>query len=255
MKKLFENNTVIISGGLGDIGKAIALEFAAAGAHVSLGDILPGSDALPLLEEIKKHGVRAHYRQADISDPLAVIDWLSEAEQKAGLPDMIIANAAVVSITGILEARPEQFTKDLSVNLAGAFYMAQAAANRLIAEHRPGRMVFMGSWAAEVVHQHIPLYSVSKAGLRMLAKCFALELAPHNILVNELAPGYVDAGLSGKFFSEDASLKEHSREKVPVKKLITPMDVAKQTLFLCHPENNHITGSVLLMDGGLSLLS
>lgn len=255
MKKLFEHNTVIISGGLGDIGKAIALEFAAAGAQVSLCDIRPESEADRLLEEIKRHGVRAHYKQADISDPGAVQDWLSEAEEKAGLPDMIIANAATVAVAGILEATPEQFTRHLSVNLAGAFYMAQAAATRLIARGRPGRMVFMGSWAAETVHRHIPLYSVSKAGLRMLAKCFALELAPHNILVNELAPGYVDAGLSGKFFSEDASLKEHSREKVPVKKLITPLDVAKQTLSLCHPGNNHITGSVVLMDGGLSLLS
>jgi NAD(P)-dependent dehydrogenase (short-subunit alcohol dehydrogenase family) len=96
-------------------------------------------------------------------------------------------------------------------------------------------------------------YSVSKAGLRMLCQCMALELAPHHITVNEIAPGYVDAGLSGKIFDANPALREEARAKVPNRELISAAEVAAQVAYLCDPENRHITGSTLLMDGGLSL--
>ena len=88
----------------------------------------------------------------------------------------------------------------------------------------------------------------------MLCKCMALELAPHNILVNEIAPGFVDAGLSGRSFEKNPVLKKESQEKVPIKKLISAGEVARQVVLLCHPLNEHMTGSTVLMDGGLSLL-
>jgi NAD(P)-dependent dehydrogenase (short-subunit alcohol dehydrogenase family) len=81
----------------------------------------------------------------------------------------------------------------------------------------------------------------------------ALELGPHGILVNEVAPGYVDAGLSGRFFNEQPGSRENAERRVPIHKLIVPQDVALQVAHLCDPENKHMTGSVLLMDGGLSL--
>src|SRR5690606_1294359 len=96
------------------------------------------------------------------------------------------------------EISPSDWNSQLNVNLSGAFYLAQNAAQRLLTAHRGGRIVFVGSWAAHAPHLNMIPYSVSKAGLRMLCKCMALELAPHQITVNEIAPGYVDAGLSGK---------------------------------------------------------
>jgi NAD(P)-dependent dehydrogenase (short-subunit alcohol dehydrogenase family) len=89
----------------------------------------------------------------------------------------------------------------------------------------------------------------------MLCKCMALELAPHHILVNEIAPGFVNAGLSGRVWEKNPHQFAGAIEKVPIKKIISAEAVAAQILYLCHPQNEHMTGSTLLMDGGLSLLS
>lgn len=87
----------------------------------------------------------------------------------------------------------------------------------------------------------------------MLMQCMALELAPQGILVNEVAPGYVNAGLSGKIFDREPELKEQARLRVPIQKLIEPEEVAAHIAYLCDPNNRHMTGTVLTLDGGLSL--
>ncbi|MCE7062189.1 SDR family NAD(P)-dependent oxidoreductase [Dyadobacter sp. CY343] len=255
MKKLFEGKTVILSGGLGDIGRSIATEFARQGANIGIGDLLPESAAAEFLQTIQAFGVKVHYCQLDITDANAVQNWVLEVENQLGVADLIIANAATVTIGGIHAITPEQWARELRVNLNGAFYLTQAATARLLHHRQPGRVVFVGSWAAGSVHVHIPAYSVSKAGLRMLCQCMALELAPHQILVNEIAPGYVEAGLSAGIWASNPGLKDISREKVPTKKIISPQSVAWQVIQLCHPQNEHMTGSTVLMDGGLSLLT
>jgi glucose 1-dehydrogenase len=91
--------------------------------------------------------------------------------------------------------------------------------------------------------------------MRMLCKCMALDLAPTGILVNEVAPGYVDAGLSAAVWIKNPEARENAAERVPIGKLIDAADVAQQVAHLCEPDNRHMTGSVLLMDGGLSLVT
>jgi NAD(P)-dependent dehydrogenase (short-subunit alcohol dehydrogenase family) len=189
-----------------------------------------------------------------VADAAAVDAWISEVEAQLGAASMVVANAATVTIAGLYQITAEQWTKELRVNLDGAFYVARAATCRLLALQQSGSVVFVGSWAAEAVHSHIPAYAVSKAGMRMLCQCMALELAPHGIMVNEIAPGYVDAGVSRQVWEQSPALREDARKKVPVRALITPAEVARQVLRLCDPENKHITGSILLMDGGLSLV-
>lgn len=255
MSKLFNNQTVIISGGLGDIGLAIAWEFARHGASIAIGDILSPEDARGLMSELERQNVRSHYQQVDVADAKAVRAWVSEVESRLDVPNIIIANAATATLAGIHKVTPEQWSRELRINLDGAFYLTQSATARLLDHGLPGRVVFVGSWAAHAVHTTLPAYCVSKAGLRMLCKCMALELAPHNILVNEIAPGFVDAGLSGRVWENNPDLSKEALEKVPVKKLISAQAVAEQIVQLCHPQNEHMTGSTLLMDGGLSLLS
>ena len=126
---------------------------------------------------------------------------------------------------------------------------------RLLHHGQPGRIVFVGSWAAHAPHPALPAYCVAKAGLRMLMKCLALELGPHDILVNEVAPGWVDAGLSGRIFNDNPGAREDAVGKVPVRRLIAPAEVAYEVAHLCDPAVRHTTGSVALMDGGLSLLT
>lgn len=255
MSKIFENRTVIISGGIGDIGFATAIEFALQGANVALGGISQESEALEFVNQIRNYGVQCTYKQLDVANASEVQAWVNDVENTIGLPSLIIANAAIVTLAGIHEITPEQWSRELRVNLDGAFYLTQSATARLLEKKQAGRVVFVGSWAGSTVHPHIPAYSVSKAGMTMLCKCLALELAPHYILVNEVAPGYVSAGLSGRIWKENPGQYEQALEKVPVKKVMTAKSVADQIIYLCHPQNDHITGMTLLIDGGLSLLS
>lgn len=255
MSKLFNNQTIIISGGLGDIGVAIVREFAKHGASIAIGDILSPGDARGFMSELEHLNIRCSYQQVDVADAKAVQAWVSEVESSLDVPSIIIANAATATLASIHEVTSEQWSRELRVNLDGAFYLTQSATARLLDRGLPGRVVFIGSWAAHAVHTNLPAYSVSKAGMRMLCKCMALEFAPHNILVNEIAPGFVDAGLSGRIWEDNPDLSKEAVEKVPVKKLISAQAVAEQVVQLCHPQNEHMTGSTVLMDGGLSLLS
>lgn len=255
MDHTFKNRIVLLSGGLGDIGKAIALEFAQKGASMAVGDIREPKKAAELLARLHTYGAAHTYHQVDVGNASAVHAWIDGVEQALGTPDLIIANAATVTLAGIHAITPEQWAAELNVNLNGAFFMTQYATSRLLARKLPGRVVFTGSWAAHAVHPGLPAYAVSKAGIRMLCQSMALELAPHGILVNEIAPGYVNAGLSAGIWAANPELRHQAEQRVPIKKLISVEEVAQQVAYLCHPDNNHMTGSTLLMDGGLSLLT
>ncbi len=250
---MLQGRVAAISGGLGDIGRAIGWALGKQGAAVAIGDLAPAEAAGAELARYRDGGIRARYDQVDVSDPAAVADWLARVEADFGTPDLIVPNAAQVTLAGVLELTAAQWERELAVNLGGAYHMAREGAARLVAAGKPGRIVFIGSWAAHAPHPHIPAYSVAKAGLRMLCKCMALELAPRDILVNEVAPGYVDAGLSGRMFEGDPVLRAQCAARVPVKRLIDADEVALEVLHLCDPAVRHTTGSVVLMDGGLSL--
>jgi NAD(P)-dependent dehydrogenase (short-subunit alcohol dehydrogenase family) len=249
------NQVAIISGGLGDIGAAIALELAHRGADIAVGDVRPTDNCEALLRSLRDIGVRCRYDQADVSDADAIRAWVAAVEGDLGAPTLIIPNAAIVTGAAIADVTPQQWSRELRINLDGAFHLAQAATIRLLALNRPGRIVFIGSWAAHAAHNSIPAYCVAKAGLRMLCKCMALELAPRGILVNEVAPGYVDAGLSAQGWKRNPGAREKAAGRVPTGQLIDAAEVAKQVAHLCEPDNRHMTGSVLLMDGGLSLVT
>ena len=250
-----QGQIAIISGALGDIGRAIAIELARRGANIALGDVLAPEEARETLVGLRELGVTARYDRVDVADADAVRAWVAAAEGELGLATLIVPNAAIVTLAGIREVTPEQWARELSINLSGAFHLAQIAALRLLDEHKPGRVVFIGSWAAHAPHPNIPTYCAAKAGLRMLCKCMALELAPHGILVNEVAPGYVNAGLSADLWAKNPGAKDRAAQRVPTKRLIEPDEVALQVAHLCDPANKHMTGSTLLMDGGLSLVT
>jgi glucose 1-dehydrogenase len=208
-----------------------------------------------VLGQLAELGVRARYDRVDVSRPDEVTKWFDEVERNLGLASLIIPNAAIVTVSPLMKMQQEDWTRELNVNLTGAFHMARTGTARLLHHQRPGRIVFTGSWAAHAPHPLITAYCVAKAGLRMLCKCMALELAPHGILVNEVAPGYVDAGLSAGVWKSNPQARANAQSRVPINKLIDVEDVAFQVAHLCDPANRHMTGSTLLMDGGLSLVT
>lgn len=253
MEQKLSGQVAVISGGLGDIGRAIALQLARHGADIAIGDIRPSPDAEPILREIAALGRRARYDLVDVGQASQVDGWVGRVADDLGTPTLAIPNAAVVTLLPTCSMSAEQWMRELRINLDGAFFVAQASARRMIEAAAPGRIVFIGSWAAHAPHVHIPAYCASKAGVRMLCKVMALELAPNGILVNEVAPGYVDAGLTGKIWAENPAARISGANHVPTGQLITADEVAYQVAHLCDPHNRHMTGTTLIMDGGLSL--
>lgn len=250
MSTNFDDQPVaVVSGGLGDIGWATAQALRTAGCRVALGD-------LPAREQVPAQTLADfHYQAVDVSDERSVVAWFEAVQTHFGQPpSLLVVNAGIVRPGTALAASCQDWNDTLAVNLTGAWLMAREGAQRLIAARQPGRIVCVGSWAGHAPHVHIAAYCAAKAGLRMLVQCLALELAEHQILVNEIAPGYVDAGLSGQFFRRDPQLAERSRAAVPVGRLIDTAEVAAAVVYLCSPEHRNLTGSTLVLDGGLSLL-
>src|SRR5579862_1488314 len=133
----------VISGGLGDIGRAIALDLAQRGADISIGDVLETEKASKLLGEIRKFDRRAQYYRVDASDAKAVSQWVADTERELGTATLIVPNAAIVTLANFRTVTPEQWNRELRINLDGAFYLAQAGTQRLLANKKEGRVVFI----------------------------------------------------------------------------------------------------------------
>ncbi len=242
-KPLPEHPVAMISGGLGGIGIATARALQKAGCRVAIGDIAPNAN----------EDADFHYHQVDVSDETSIKAWFGAVEAHFGEPaSVIVANAAIVNIGSALTAKVEEWKHTMDVNLTGAWLTARTGAKRLLDAGMSGRIVFVGSWAAHAPHVNMVAYSAAKSGLRMLTQTMALELADQGILVNEIAPGFVDAGLSAQIFKENPGQAEKARAQVPTKLLIDAAEVADAITYLCSPSHRNLTGSTLLLDGGLS---
>lgn len=230
----FAGQSVLVTGGHGDIGRAVGNAFTAEGARVFPADVT-GDDPV------------------DVTDRDAFADWLNRNWGPGGAPDILVVNAGIVRPAGWQQVTAEDWHAQLNVNLAAAFFNAQTVANRMIQAETPGVIVFVGSWVGERIDAQILPYSVSKAGIRALTKGLATALAPHQIRVNEVAPGYVDAGLSGRIFEAKPEVRRHCTDRVPLRRLVTAEEVATQVLHLADPRLPSLTGTVVTLDGGLAL--
>ncbi|WP_293945877.1 MULTISPECIES: SDR family NAD(P)-dependent oxidoreductase [unclassified Sphingobacterium] len=254
MRAEYKNKVVLISGGLGDIGRAIAEAFLTAEAIVCIADrFVPAlaKERWPLLDESQAN---LFYDQVDVSDADQVEAWVDRIQRELGTIAICIANAACVTIQNFRELSNAAWKNEMAVNLDGAFFLANACAKSFVATGVRGNIVFLGSWAGHAVHQNLPAYSVSKAGLRMLCQAMALEYAVDGIRVNEIAPGYVNAGLSKVVWSKDAALQKKAAAVVPLGDILEAEEIAKQVLWICSDNCRQMTGTSIVLDGGLSLI-
>jgi NAD(P)-dependent dehydrogenase (short-subunit alcohol dehydrogenase family) len=238
----------VVTGGAGDIGAAIAAELVRQGATVTLVDRKSEQEAGPWLARAGDRG-SVVYRQADVRDRAALEDVLCSVDSL----DVAIGNAGIVDSAPFLEITPEQWREHLEINLTGCFNLGQVAARIMVERGTAGRIIFTGSWVQDVPWPEIAAYSASKAGLRMLARSMARELAPHRILVNVLAPGIVNAGLARRQLETEPRYARRVATVIPLRELQSAEQVARAMAFLCSPDADYITGSVLLADGGCSL--
>lgn len=252
------NKIALISGGLGDIGKAIAILFGQQSINVAISDLPEEAIIEPQLNEMRRQGCqKLIYHRVDVTSEKEVADWLEAVTLKWGVPQIIVPNAGIVA-GGLLTGdtlTTQQIEQQLNVNFWGSYHLAVQAAKHLKAHNLPGRITFIGSWAAERPNARISAYCISKASVRMLCKTLALELAEHNILVNEVAPGIVSGGLSKKNQQKNPALLQTHLNSIPLHTLVQVEEIGRHVLYLSAFSGINITGTTLLVDGGLSLTS
>jgi NAD(P)-dependent dehydrogenase (short-subunit alcohol dehydrogenase family) len=248
------SQTILITGACGDIGHALATEFAASGsARLALCDLRSPRDAEPFLAPLRSAGAKVLYRQVDVTDVGAVAAFVEEAARTLGGIDVCIGNAGIVERGNLIDLPVAAWRKTLDVNLTGCFLTAQAAARAMKQSGRGGHIVLISSWTQDVPREGIGAYCASKGGLKILAKCLALELGPLGIRVNLVAPGFVDAGLTGKNLKQNPQRRPLVEAEVPLGRLISAAELARTIRLFCADDASYITGTTLLVDGGSSL--
>jgi len=234
-----------VTGAAGDIGSAICRRLAAAGMQVVGADVRPEEDIRARLAGVDG----AEVVSFDLRDAAAIEDLFAAQ----GPFDVVVGNAALGGTSPFLTISKDLWDDSIAVNLTANFVLGQAAARSLVDHGIGGSIVFIGSWVAAVPWPEITAYTVSKAGLVMLAKQMARELASAGIRVNVVAPGIVDAGLAGHLLRTDPAYAARAGRVIPLGEFETPEQVAESVSFLCSPAGEYITGTVLTVDGVCSL--
>jgi NAD(P)-dependent dehydrogenase (short-subunit alcohol dehydrogenase family) len=240
----------LITGGCGDLGFACAEKLAGQGIRIALLDQISDELAVRRVESLRRNGASVLYLQADVTNRDAVEHAIEKLWHELGQLDVCLCNAGIVVDRPFLEFTVAEWQKHLDVNLTGYFHVCQAVARRWVNSQHPGKIIFTGSWVQDVPYKLIAPYCVSKAGVWMLARCAALELAPHGITVNVVAPGIVDAGLSAKEMADNPAMRQELERLIPLGRMQTPTDVAGVVEFLVSEAANYLTGTSILCDGG-----
>lgn len=238
---------VLVTGAAGDIGAAIVAHFVETGATVTAVDVKNEDEILGRYTDKQRASIRP--ASVDLCDRAAVAAVIDAAPPLTA----VVGNAGIGGTAQFVDIDDAFWQRTLDVNLTANFILGQLAARQFIANGVAGRIVFTGSWVGSVPWPEITAYSVSKAGVEMLAKQMARELAQHGIRVNVVAPGIVRAGLAGELLKTDPVYAERAGRVVPLGEFQTPEQVADAVGFLCSPAGSYITGTVLLADGGCSL--
>ncbi len=246
---MLQSKTAIITGAAGDLGNAMARQLAENGAHIVMWDIVPRADAADAIERVQAHDPAAEYAEVDVRDRAAVDAAIASLAQV----DIVCSNAGIVDAQPFLELSQDNWRNHLDINLTGCFNVCQSAARRMVADGTKGRLILTSSWVGSIPWPEITAYTVSKAGVNMLVKQMARELAAQGILVNAVAPGIVDAGLAGRQLREEPQYAARVAKAIPLGEPGSPEEIAAAVVYLASPQTAYMTGSILTLDGGCSL--
>jgi len=243
-----EGQVALVTGGSRSIGRAIALGFAREGADVAINYVHHAEEAQSAIREIEALGRRALAVRADTSQRAQVHAMVDEVTARLGPMDVLVNNAGVQRRVFFLDLEEADWDWMLGVNLKGYFLVGQAAAARMKPRGK-GRIINVSSEAGGFPAQRMTAYCVSKAGVAMLTKCMALELAQYGIRVNALAPGLTRTDINRKDLEDEAFLKARL-SRIPLGRVLSPEDLVDAAVFLASTDSDMMTGMTLQVDGG-----
>ncbi|MEO9891921.1 SDR family oxidoreductase [Aurantibacter sp.] len=242
-----KNKVAIITGAGEGIGYAIVELLLKAGASVVLND-LDEHKAKSATEKLNVlYNDNCHYFSGDSGNLTNINKMVDFTIEKLGRIDFVIPNAAITIFGSFLETSPEDFQKSLQLNLHGAYFLVQRAAQEMIKQGTGGKVVLISSQVGIRAYKNLTPYAMTKAALRMMAVNLAYELGEHHINLNVVAPG---ATLTERTANEQPDYPGMWGKLNPNGRVGTPEDIAKTCLFLLSDEASHINGQTIPVDGG-----
>jgi glucose 1-dehydrogenase len=246
------DKVALVTGASSGIGKAIATRFAAEGAHVVVnyrpGGHTKSETAESLANSLETQSIAV---PADVSKREDVEQMMRQIIDEFGRIDIAVNNAGIEIKKPFLEATDDEWNKVIAVNLFGSYLVSQVAARQMVKQGEGGKLIFISS-----VHEDIPFpdytaYCASKGGVRMMMRNLAIELAPHKINVNNIAPGAIATPINQAVL-EDPTAKKNAVSEIPWGRFGRPEEVAAVAVFLASDEAEYVTGSTYYVDGGLT---
>lgn len=247
MTRSLEGHVAVVTGGSRGIGKAISIKLASLGAHVVVNYASSAGAAEEVGQACVNAGGGATVLGFNISDSSAVDAAFDTIKEKHSKIDILVNNAGI-SIDGLfIRMKNDDWDKTLQTNLNGAFYCSRAAAKIMI-KSRYGRIINMSSIVAEMGNAGQIPYCASKAGLIGLTKAMARELAPRNITVNAITPGFIETDMTAAL---DGKVQEDLMKSIPLGRYGKADEVAHLVAYLGDPNSGYLTGQVIGINGGM----
>ncbi len=247
---MLKDKVVIISGASRGIGKAIALELARAGCHISFSYRTNEAEAKKTEEEIIKRGRKAKAFRVDIKNYDAVNEWVEQTRNLFSGIDIVVNNAGIIKDKALMLMGKDDWNEVISTNLTGTYNLCRAAITGLM-KQKSGNIINISSVSGIIGLPRQTNYSASKAGMIGFTKALAKEVGAFNIRVNAIAAGFIETDMT-KGLKE--SLKNKMLAQIPLSRMGTPEEVAKAVKFLADEGSSYITGQVIVIDGGLSMV-
>lgn len=246
---LLKDKVVLITGGSRGIGAAVAVEMAKQGADVAINSYAGGEAAAEVIAAVEAQGRRCISVEGDVALPETATAFVSAAVEAFGRVDVFVSNAGICPFHAFLDMPAETLKRTMEVNLHGAYFMTQAAANQMVKQGQGGAIVAISSISALVGGEFQTHYTPTKAGVHSLMQSCAIALGKHNIRCNSVLPGTILTDINKDDLS-DPDKREYMEGRIPLGRLGQPEDIGGAVAFLASDMAAYVTGAALLVDGG-----